>query len=211
MTTQVTRWWWIRHAPVTVAGGRLYGQNDLPADTSESHVFDGLADALPVGAAWVATPLQRTGQTADAIENAGHAGAPRHIEADFIEQHFGEWQGWTWEEVRAAQGDAFHKFWVAPAHHAPPGGESFADVIARVAPAVDRLTALNAGGDIVSVAHGGSIRAAIAHALELTPDKALAIQIDNCTLTRIDHIEGPGEGGSWRIHGINLRPGLGTL
>ena len=35
--TQVTRWWWIRHAPVTANNGRIYGQGDPPADA------DGLA------------------------------------------------------------------------------------------------------------------------------------------------------------------------
>ncbi len=32
--TVTTRWWWIRHAPVD-AGGRIYGQCDLPADCSD--------------------------------------------------------------------------------------------------------------------------------------------------------------------------------
>jgi len=31
MSAAVTRWWWIRHAPVR-DGGRIYGQSDLPCD-----------------------------------------------------------------------------------------------------------------------------------------------------------------------------------
>ena len=28
--TTTTRWWWVRHAPVTVNNGCVYGQTDLP-------------------------------------------------------------------------------------------------------------------------------------------------------------------------------------
>ena len=32
--TLVTRWWWIRHAPVR-SGGRIYGNDDPPADCAD--------------------------------------------------------------------------------------------------------------------------------------------------------------------------------
>ena len=31
-----TRWWWIRHAPVTSYAGRIYGQQDVEADFTNS-------------------------------------------------------------------------------------------------------------------------------------------------------------------------------
>ena len=34
-SAQATRWWWIRHAPVFNPEIRIYGQRDLPADTSD--------------------------------------------------------------------------------------------------------------------------------------------------------------------------------
>ena len=48
-----TRWWWIRHAPVTTHGGRVYGQNDLPADCADEALFRGLAGQLPGDALWL--------------------------------------------------------------------------------------------------------------------------------------------------------------
>src|SRR5262245_23420968 len=42
----VTRWWWIRHAPVP-DGGRIYGQSDLPCDCSDSETFAALAAEVP--------------------------------------------------------------------------------------------------------------------------------------------------------------------
>ena len=203
--TIVTRWWWVRHAPVTDHGGRLYGRTDVPANTSERARFDALARALPQGAVWLTSNLLRTWQTADAIAEAGHAMPERIVEADLDEQDFGAWHGLTWSEVASERGHALaHKFWVAPAHITPPDGESFVTVMERVAAAVDRRTARHAGADIVAVAHGGSIRAALALALGLDPERALAFSIDNLSITRIDHVDGPARGGAWRVAAINL-------
>jgi alpha-ribazole phosphatase len=213
--TRTTRWWWIRHAPVINPGGRIYGQRDIPADTSNDAAFAALAARLPEEAVWLATPLQRTQATAAAIRaamNGGTAPVPA-VESAFIEQHFGDWQGQSYEDIGAygrvrpgtkGIGVEGHKFWLAPAHETPPGGESFVAVMARVAEGVRRLTARYAGRDIVAVAHGGSIRAALALALDLHPEAALAFTIDTLSLTRLDHITGPGAGHGWRINAINL-------
>ena len=206
--TTVTRWWWVRHAPVTDHGGRLYGRTNVPANTGERPKFEALARALPREAAWLTSNLLRTHQTADAIaEAAGHAVPERAIEPDLDEQDFGAWHGLTWSEVASERGSGLaHKYWVAPAHITPPEGESFVDVMERVAGAVTRLTDEHASGDIVAVAHGGTIRAALALALGLDPETALAFSIDNLSITRIDHVDGPARGGAWRVAAVNLLP-----
>jgi len=71
-----TRWWWIRHAPVRVDEGRIYGQRDLPCDCSDAPVFSRLAALLPQDAIWVTSHLVRTVQTAKAIQAAGNFAAP---------------------------------------------------------------------------------------------------------------------------------------
>jgi broad specificity phosphatase PhoE len=90
-----TRWWWIRHAPVRVDEGRIYGQTDLPCDCSDVRVFSSLAGLLPSKAIWVTSNLARTHQTAKAILAAGNFEPPRELEQDkdFAEQHLGDWQG----------------------------------------------------------------------------------------------------------------------
>lgn len=215
--TITTRWWWIRHAPVINPSGRIYGQRDIPADTSNTAAFAALAARMPDDAVWVATPLARTQATAEAIRSAmnGRLPAALQIEAAFMEQHFGEWQGQAYEDIGAfgrvragtkGVGLQGHKFWLAPAKQKPPGGESFVDVVARVADGVQRLTKVHAGRDIVAVAHGGPIRAALAHALSLDPEAALAFTIDTLSLSRLDHVAGPGAGNPWRIGPVNLPP-----
>ncbi len=202
----ITRWWWVRHAPVINGEGRLYGQEDLDCDVSDLPRFQALARHLPEDAIWIITNLSRTQKTAQAIRGAGISGPEFIVETDFAEQCFGDWQGLTWAEMETRDGTVYEEFWRDPSGNAPPKGESFADLMARTAPAVEKHTTRHAGRDIVCVAHGGSIRAAIAQALGLHHERGLSISIDTLSLTRIDHVEGGvlnGMGKSWRVGGIN--------
>ncbi len=111
----VTRWWWIRHAPVRDHGGRCYGQSDVLADVSDEVAFAALARALPREALWVTSQLKRTQQTAAAIAAAGHPVPEALVEPELAEQNFGLWQGRRYEEIDQDLGDSAHKFWIAPA------------------------------------------------------------------------------------------------
>jgi len=210
----MTTWWWIPHAPVTCHGGRIYGNNDLPCDTSEQETFRTLAQLLPRDAVWVTSHLQRTHQTADAIlrEMDGHAPRHRLAEPDLGEQAFGDWQGLTHDELAARRDGAWHRFWLAPAHERPPGGESFDELVARVGASIERINSAHPDRNIVAVAHGGTIRAALAIALGIAPEGALAFQVANCALTRLQHIPGPlgshsdRDEGAWAVVAVNLDP-----
>jgi alpha-ribazole phosphatase len=208
----VTRWWWVRHAPVTVNNGRCYGQTDVPCDCSNDAAFAGLARLLPRDAIWVTSPLQRTHMTASGIVRAGLPGPDAIpgpgviVEPDLIEQHFGEWQGVTYAELAERNGNLWPRFWLAPAHHAPPGGESFIQLLARAHPAILRLSNQHAGRDIIAVTHGGTIRAALALALDLAPEATLAVSIDNLSLTKIEHFPGANAAHPWRVATVNQAP-----
>ncbi len=200
-----TRWWWVRHAPAIRQGGTIYGNSEVPCDTSDEASFRGLAARLPADALWVTSHLGRAKETAAAIFNGGAAPSTPLIEEGLGEQCFGEWQGRTHDELAREHTPAYHKFWLAPARHAPPGGESFTDVIVRAGAVIERLTEAHGGRDIVAVAHGGTIRAALAVALgiDANPDASLGFTVDNLSITRIDHIPGPGAGGNWKIVSVN--------
>ena len=215
MTSTVTHWWWVRHAPVTVNEGRIYGRGDLPCDTDDTEIFDGLAKLLPEDALLVTSDLMRTHQTADAIAAAGLTFPPRREEPDIAEQSFGDWQGQHYADVEKTDPHILHDYWLCPAHYRPPNGESFADLIARVAPVIERVSDENPGRDIVAVAHGGTIRAALAIALGLDPERALSFSVENLSVTRIDRIETGSDAAtpglarlSWRTVMVNRMPGL---
>ncbi len=207
----VTRWWLVRHAPVVDARlGKLSGQADIAADVSDLASFAALAPKLPKGAVWMVTPLQRTRQTAEALWAPGAHHSEPCIEPAFAEQAFGAWTGLTWADI--GNRDDAQAFWDAPAVQAPPPSaefksESFADVCARVWARLEALNTELSGRDIVCVAHAGSIRAAVAHALELSPENALALDVKNTSLTRLDHVTDRlrvKRGGSWRVVGLNM-------
>lgn len=187
-----TRWWWIRHAPVINPSGTIYGAMDLPCHTDMVDEFNYLADCLPVTPHWLVTPLRRTRQTAEAILNApdgAHHGKPEfRVIPELIEQSHGKWESYTWNDYYAARGDKpRHPFWAANADEEIEGGESYYTACARAHRAIDSLTQEYEGEDIIMVGHGGIIRSAVAHALGLSPERALTFQILNLSLTRIDY------------------------
>jgi len=201
-----TCWWWIRHAPVPDSV-RIYGQSDVDCDVSSAEVFAALANELPRDAVWLTSNLNRTQKTAAAILAAMGAAAEPVAIAEFAEQNLGEWQGQVRADFFANLDRSRYPFWFGPAAERAPGGESFADVCTRVASAIERLNKEYAGRNIIAVAHGGSIRAALGHSLGLDPDAALAFVVDNCSISRMDRIE---RNGIWRVATVNHRPWLGT-
>jgi broad specificity phosphatase PhoE len=208
MGTVVTRWWWVRHAPVTAHGGRIYGQEDYPAELADGESFMALAARLPAAPVWVTSHLRRTQQTAAAILAArgqvvAESAPPWLIEPDIAEQHVGGWHGLTHDQLNALRGVGDDPFSLWPASEGAPNGESFLDVIERVGGALSRLTAAYRGRDIVAVAHGGSIRAALAIALGIDPERAMSFAVDNCSLTRLDHISDGGDRSCWRVVTVN--------
>jgi broad specificity phosphatase PhoE len=79
------------------------------------------------------------------------------------------------------------------------------DLYHRVRGGIEEINAGQAGRDIIAVAHGGTIRAAIALALGGQPDKGLAFDIDNCSVTRLDHLASDNYTG-WRLPMVNQQP-----
>ena len=200
----VTRWWWVRHAPVRGDGGNIYGQTDIACDTGDREVFEAVAKILPRRAVWYASSLKRTHQTADAIWDAGYprpATMPR--EAAFAEQNLGRWQGMNRAAFLASRPAGSN--WFAEIDQPAPGGESFVDLYTRVCGAIDRINLAQPGRDVIAVAHGGTIKAAVALALGGLVAKGLAFDIDNCSVTRLDHLAN-GDQGSWRLPMVNQQP-----
>lgn len=202
----VTRFFLVRHALVEPSARTvMYGSMDVAlcdiALQSEAASYRWLAARLPEAASWVVTPLSRTRATAAAIFAAGYAPATLAVEPNLIEQGLGEWQGLSHEAFSALLRHPPHPFWPHGAAEKPPGGESFDDVVARVGPTLDALARANPDGDVVVVAHGGSIRAAVSYAMGLTAHQALAFSIKNLSLTRLERHDQ-----DWRVAAVNEEP-----
>ena len=202
-----TRFWLIRHALVEEnARAILYGVMDVAlCETTlleQAPMYRALAERLPHPANWVVTPLTRTHRTAAAIFEAGYPHIPPTVEPDLIEQSLGEWQGLPHAELPDKLVNPKHAFWPLAGDEKPPGGESMVEVVVRAGATLERLAITHEGEDVVIVSHGGTIRAAVAHALGVGPDNALHLSIQNLSLTRLErHPEG------WRVVCVNELPG----
>jgi alpha-ribazole phosphatase len=185
--SEEVRLWLIRHAPVAGTKGIIHGV-DAPADIGDQAALATLRMKLPETAACFASPSVRTLETAAAL------GLRPSAELKFSEQDFGQWTGRRHDDLAREFGSAYHDFWKMPASSKPPGGESFAGQIGRVREGFANLPA----GDVILVVHSGTVRAALAIALDLSPEAALRFAIDPLSLTRIDKVAD-----GWRVVGVN--------
>ena len=180
--------WLIRHAAVDGPAGLIWGP-DAPACLGDRASFDLLRAHLPEKAKVYASPARRTIDTARALMLD-----PVPM-AELAEQDFGEWTGHRHDDLAVASGKLYADFWHDAARSRPPGGESFADQIIRVRRGLEQVDA----GSAILVVHSGTVRAALAIALDIEPEAALRFVIDPLSLTRIDRLKG-----TWRVTGVNL-------
>jgi alpha-ribazole phosphatase len=203
-----TNLWLVRHALVAEnERAMLYGIMDVSlcpdALLADVPMYQALARRLPRPATWCCTPLSRTRRTAEAIFAAGYPSQNLHVLPGLIEQNLGRYQGLPHAELPPLLTAPAHPFWPLAGAERPPGGESVAEMLVRVAAALDDIVAGHDGEDVVIVSHGGAIRAAVAHALRLDADQALHLSVQNLSLTRLEHLT---EG--WRVVCVNEMPGF---
>jgi alpha-ribazole phosphatase len=163
----------VRHAPAET-GGRLCGRRDVPARLDDGAAVARLSAALAGMRHVVTSPALRCRQTAEALF-PGRAAAE---DARLWEQDFGAEDGMAYANLP----DLGPLPRAALAKRRPPGGESFADMAARVIPALRDLATLE--GPIVVVAHAGTVRAGLALALGAVP-AALAFEVTPLSVTRL--------------------------
>ena len=180
----------------------LYGVRDVPLCpdhlVAQASQYEALAAALPRPARWLCTPLSRTRHTAERIFAAGYPAQPLEVEPDLIEQDLGDWAGLVHAALPPLLAAPAHPFWPLAAEEEPPGGESFAAVVARVGPAIERIASDSGDRPTVCVCHGGSIRAAVAHAMDVSARAVLHLSVHNLSLTRL--VQEPG---GWRVGCVN--------
>lgn len=203
-----TNFWLIRHAIVAEnERATLYGVRDVQlcpdSLVAQAPMYQALAARLPQPAAWICTPLSRTRRTAEAIFKAGYPAQDLAVEPDLIEQDLGDYQGLRHAALPPLLSAPAHPFWPLAADEQPPNGESMAEVLVRVGRALERLAERHDGRNVVVVSHGGAIRAAVAHAMDIDARRALHLSVYNLSLTQLERLP---EG--WRVVSVNESPGF---
>jgi alpha-ribazole phosphatase len=179
--------WLVRHAAVCGFDGMIHAAN-APADLSDRTHLDAVRRHLPPKATTYASPARRTIDTARAL------GLDALPTPEFAEQDFGAWTGHRHDDLAAGGEQGYAQFWQNPARSRPPGGESFADQVARVRQGLFKIVP----GRATLVVHSGTIRAALCIALDIDPEAALRFVIQPLSITRIDRLRN-----EWRVVSVN--------
>jgi probable phosphoglycerate mutase len=158
----------VRHGETEFTAERRYsGRGDVELSPRGEEEADAVAMRLAtvVGSApaVVTSPLARCRRTAEAIASR-LGGVPIEVEADLIECDFGDWEGLTFADVKK-RWPAELAAWLDSPEVAPPGGESFRAVAARVNAAVVKLLATYPGQTVIVVSHVSPIKLILKDAL----------------------------------------------
>jgi len=141
----------LRHGEPSIPG-RLLGRTD--AEPTERGIAACLRQVSDLSVqAIVSSDLRRASGVAAAARD--RFGVPVTIDPRWRELDFGDWDGLQASEIDAS---ALARFWDDPDAAPPPAGERWSALIDRVGGAIGAL----APRTTLVVAHGGSIRAAVA-------------------------------------------------
>lgn len=133
----------------------------------------------------VVAPAQATRQTAEAM---GLAADVEPVLADM------DWGAWCGRVLAELQEDEALMAWLRDPASGAPGGETFAQVVARVAAWMDRLAA--GEGRVLAITHPNVIRATLAHALGIPAESAFRIDIAPLTAVTLSFNR------VWRLQGL---------
>jgi len=189
----------VRHGSVVGAETRRFiGHLDVALSPLGVAQVDALSHRLERVAfdAIYCSDLERTRHSAEILA-APHALTPIRKPA-LREFAMGEWDGLTAEQIRTRDARAFEAWMADVGRFQFPGGESLPDLVARAVPAFEALVAQHAGGTIAVVAHGGSNRAILCHALGLGPERLLALGQDYAALSVLER-----SAGRWTLRVLN--------
>ena len=188
---EATRIVLVRHAETEEAArGRCYGRLDIPLSPRGLLQAQALADVLAglPFAALYSSPLARALDTARPIA-AAQALAPIVLDA-LAELDFGEVDGLTYDEIEAERPELFRAWMDDPARVRFPGGESLADLRARVLPALEPIRARHDREAVAVVAHGGVIRVVLAEALGLADGALFRLDQAEGGVSVVDWLQG---------------------
>jgi broad specificity phosphatase PhoE len=163
----------LRHGPTEWnAAGRIQGHTDIPLSEAGLAKMRGLRLPFAVQRVYC-SPLLRARQTAEALA----LGSVVH-DARLMEQHWGQWEGLTRDQIFAAHGDdAFIKAGSQQGiAFRPMAGESTGELHERVGAFLNDVAA--GEGDAAAVAHLGVLRAAYTLATGWAMDAPMPADLD---------------------------------
>ena len=188
--------WMDEPAPPTTTLLVRHGQTPMSVDKRFSGIGDpeltevGRAQAAAAAArlagsgatAVVSSPLSRARETAGLVAQA--LGLEVAVEPGLRETDFGDWEGYTFAEVKQRWPRELDA-WLADTGVAPPFGESFDATSTRVRQARDRVLASYGGQTVVLVSHVTPIKTLLRFALDAPPSALYRMQLDLASVSEV--------------------------
>ncbi|MEM7526475.1 MAG: histidine phosphatase family protein [Pseudomonadota bacterium] len=166
----------LRHPTPLGGAGLCYGRLDLPCAPEAAEEIAVACASAPKACSILSSPASRALSLARAL--AARDGLAVEVDARLQELDFGAWEGRRWSEIDRRESDP----WATdPMNRAPPGGESFAALRARVSDALDELAERT-----LIVTHAGPIRAARMRAEGISFEAAFAEPVAHAVPIRLD-------------------------
>lgn len=169
---------------------RLSGINQLSLSELGQSQADALAARLagvPAVAAVLSSPLPRAVQTAAPIAEALDLDV--QIDVGLQEVDFGVWEGLTFAEAARSAPEEMAA-WARNPRVAPPGGESFEQLAARLLPTRDKIIADYAGRTVIAVSHVTPIKLLLADAFGAPLESVYRVFLDTASISIVDYPEG---------------------
>lgn len=187
----------IRHAEPQNASGRCVGQSDLPLSEKGKKDTATLVERLkPIAPQrLISSDLLRCRALSDALAEATQTNV--EVKSAWREVHFGAWENQTWDDIRAKDAERFEAWTKDFATIAPPEGESFLKLQARIKAELDAL-AENDAKSVIVVTHAGAIRAALSIAIGLPLERAFSIQLNYGALVHLNRSDA-----QWTLQNLN--------
>jgi probable phosphoglycerate mutase len=136
----------------------------------------------------VSSPLRRARETSLLV--AEGLGLEVAFDDDLRETDFGDWEGFTFREVREKWPRELDE-WLGSTSVPPPFGESFDATAARVRAARDRVLSSYGGKTVVVVSHVTPIKTLLRMALDAPPSALYRIHLDLACLNEVQwHADG---------------------
>jgi probable phosphoglycerate mutase len=170
----------LRHGQTSFnAEGRIQGSIDVPlnargraqAQRNGSVLNELIGDKQRFD--FIASPLLRTRQTMEIVRTAMSLEPEAYRTDDRLQEiRFGAWGGMTMAEIAERDSENYRRREADLWNVAPPEGECFRDLYARV---MDWLAGVTS--DSVVVAHGGTNRCLRGHFLKLSPHEIVQLDV----------------------------------
>lgn len=166
---------------------RFQGQSGIPLNAAGRKQAQALAKRLAAESfdAVYSSSLQRAAETANIILRMSDRSPGLHLDPRLREVNFGDWEGLTYDEIKAKHPKALAAWEADIFKNAPPHGETLEELAVRIQSALGELRAKHEGQKIMIVAHGGALQTLICLALKLPPTMYWQFHLSTASISEL--------------------------